>query len=54
MFQIQALLADKRVTEGLALARNARKIGLNKEQYRKVRFTKCEVQTDCNGISENP
>jgi hypothetical protein len=34
--QIQALLADKRVKEALDLAKNARKIGLDKEKFLKV------------------
>lgn len=36
-FQIQSLLNDKRVSEALDLARNARKTGLSKENFTKVR-----------------
>ncbi len=38
LFQIQALLADKRVMEALNLAKNARKTGLSKDKFLKVKL----------------
>jgi hypothetical protein len=35
--QIQGLLVDKRVTEALELAKNARTTAANKEKFQKVR-----------------
>lgn len=35
-FQVQALLADKKVAEALELAKYSNKAGLSKEQFRNV------------------
>ena len=40
--QIQALLADKRVTEALDLAKNANRTGMTREKFLKVGRT-CSV-----------